>query len=258
MDIATVLGLVMVMGAIIMGVGSNMSSFINIPSLIIVVVGSMAAVVMSFPLNKTMEVSKTAMNVVLFRKDPNYVDMVRSLVSFSEKARKEGLLALEDDMANVENEYMKKGLQLVIDGTDPELVRGVMEAEMDVTASSYNDIKAFFDAVAEFGPAYGMIGTLIGLIILLKNLSNPDTLGPSMAVALITTFYGSLLANAMGIPLSHKVENAAADKLLEMQIVLEGVLSIQAGDNPRLLEEKLKVFLPTKDKEALTAQGGEQ
>ncbi len=257
MDIATVLGLVMVMAAVVMGIGSNMSSFINIPSMIIVIVGAMAAVVMSFPLNKTIDVMKSASSVVLFRKDPNYVDIVRSLVSFSEKARKEGLLALEDDMANVEDEYMKKGLQLVIDGTDPELVRGVLEAEMEVTASSYNDMKAFFDAIAEFGPAYGMIGTLIGLIILLKNLSNPDTLGPSMAIALITTFYGSLLANAFGIPMAHKVENAAAGKLLQMQIVLEGVLSIQSGDNPRLLEEKLKVFLPDKDKAALTAGGGE-
>jgi chemotaxis protein MotA len=255
MDIATVLGLVLVIAAMFIGIGSNMSSFINIPSLVIVVVGDLAAIIMSFPLNKTLDAAKNASSVVLFRKDPDYVSMVRSLVSFSEKARKEGLLALEDDLANVEDEYMKKGLQLVIDGTDPELVRGVMEAEMDVTAASYNDIKALFDAAAEFGPAYGMLGTLIGLIILLKNLSNPDTLGPSMAVALITTFYGSLIANALGIPLAHKVETAAADKLLEMQIVLEGVLSIQAGDNPRLLEEKLKVFLPAKDKAALATEG---
>ncbi len=255
MDIATLIGLVLVIVAMLMGIGSNMSSFINIPSLIIVVVGDLAAVIISFPLSKTINSAKKALSVVLFRKDPNYVNIVRSLVSFSEKARKEGLLALEDDLANVEDEYMKKGLQLVIDGTDPELVRGVMEAEMDVTASSYNDIKALFDAVAEFGPSYGMLGTLIGLVILLKNLSNPDTLGPSMAVALITTFYGSLIANSVGTPMAHKVEVVAADKLLEMQIVLEGVLSIQAGDNPRLLEEKLKVFLSAKDKAALAAEG---
>ena len=177
-------------------------------------------------------------------KEPNLLGMVQTIVSFAEKARREGLLALESDVSELDNEFMKKSIQLVVDGTDPELVKAILDTEIGVREDRHLSNKAVFDTMAELAPAYGMIGTLIGLIAMLGNLQDVSALGPGMAVALITTMYGSMVANMFAGPISKKLAARSAQQIAAMELMVEGILAIQAGENPRIVEEKLKVFLP--------------
>ena len=169
---------------------------------------------------------------------------MQTIVSFAEKARREGLLALESDVSELDNEFMKKSIQLVVDGTDPELVKAILDTEIGVREDRHLSNKAVFDTMAELAPAYGMIGTLIGLIAMLGNLQDVSALGPGMAVALITTMYGSMVANMFAGPISKKLAARSAQQIAAMELMVEGILAIQAGENPRIVEEKLKVFLP--------------
>ena len=189
--------------------------------------------------------------------DYNVADIIRSIIDLSNVARKEGLLSLEEAAGNIENAFMKKGIMLVVDGTDPELVRGILETEMINTEERHKGMIGFWDTVAAMGPAWGMIGTLIGLINMLQNMSDPASIGPSMAVALITTLYGSLLANWVCAPVAGKLKMQNADEMKAMEIQIEGLLSIQAGENPRVIEEKLKSFLSPSDREEIAPSGGE-
>ena len=177
------------------------------------------------------------------------------IVSFAEKARREGLLALEGDLENLDNEFMRKAIQLVVDGTDPELVRQILETEISVFEDRHSANKAVFDTLAEFGPSFGMIGTLIGLIAMLGNLQDVSALGPGMAVALITTMYGSMLANMFASPTGKKLAARSAQESKAMELMVEGILAIQAGENPRIVEEKLKVYMPPKMREAFNQEG---
>ena len=179
-------------------------------------------------------------------KEPNLLGMVQTIVSFAEKARREGLLALEADVSELDNEFMKKSIQLVVDGTDPELVKAILDTEIGVREDRHLSNKAILDSMAELAPAYGMIGTLIGLIAMLGNLQDVSALGPGMAVALITTMYGSMVANMFAGPLAKKLAARSAQQIVAMELMVEGILAIQAGENPRIVEEKLKVFLPPK------------
>jgi chemotaxis protein MotA len=191
--------------------------------------------------------------------DPNLLAMVQTIVSFAEKARREGLLALESDVSELEDEFLKKSIQLVVDGTDPELVKAILDTEIGILEDRHSANKAIFDAIAELGPAYGMIGTLIGLIAMLGNLQDVSALGPGMAVALITTMYGSMMANMFSIPIAKKLSARSAKEIVSMELMVEGILAIQAGENPRIVEEKLKVFLPPKLRTRLEAtQKGEE
>lgn len=151
------------------------------------------------------------------------------LVEMARKARAEGLLALEEEISKIDNDFIRKSAQLVIDGTPPETVKAIMDAEIDITERRYATSKRAFDLMAELAPAFGMLGTLIGLIQMLRNLDTPEALGPGMAVALITTFYGSFIANVIAIPISKKISARASDAILAMEIVVEGILSIQSG-----------------------------
>ncbi|AEH51840.1 motility protein A [Pseudothermotoga thermarum] len=252
MDISTVLGVLMAFGMILFGIISNRASlgiYYNLPSLFITVGGAIASTIASHPREKSFKIFKIMMSTFKELKVDN-IGLIRTLVSFSEKARREGLLSLEEHLNEIEDPFMKKALQLVIDGTDPDLLKNMMETEMDLIEEDFAAEKALLDSAGAFAPAYGMIGTLIGLIAMLKTLNNPETLGPGMSVALITTFYGSLLSNAVFLPMAEKIGRRAAKILRQKQMILEGVLSIQAGENPRVLEEKLKSFLTNEEKQA--------
>jgi chemotaxis protein MotA len=179
------------------------------------------------------------------------IGLIQTLVSFAEKARREGLLALEEDASQLDDEFMRKSIQLVVDGTDPELVKSILDTEIGLLEERHSANKSYFDSIAELGPAFGMLGTLIGLIQMLGNLNDPSALGPGMAVALVTTFYGSILANMISIPLSKKLAQNSGREILCRELMVEGILSIQAGENPRIVEEKLKVFLPPKTRKQL-------
>jgi chemotaxis protein MotA len=247
---------ILVIGA--MASGGNIGAYVDFPSILITVGGTLGALVMAHP----GEILKSAVGTLksaFVSNDPNLLAMVQTIVSFAEKARREGLLALESDVADLDDEFLRKSIQLVVDGTDPELVKAILDTEIGILEDRHSANKAIFDAAAELAPAYGMIGTLIGLIAMLGNLADVSALGPGMAVALITTMYGSMMANMICIPLSKKLGARSAKEIVSMELMVEGILAIQAGENPRIVEEKLKVFLPPKMRTRLeAAQKGEE
>jgi chemotaxis protein MotA len=186
----------------------------------------------------------------------NMGQQIMQIVSFGEKARRDGLLALEDEIDQINEMFFKKALQLVVDGTDPELVRNIMEIEVEALTNRHSENRKTFDILANMGPSFGMLGTLIGLVAMLQNLGagDPAMIGKGMGVALITSLYGSFLANVFAIPTANKLKTKTDEELIVKQIMLEGVLSIQAGDNPRVISEKLTGYMSPKDKKALADQ----
>lgn len=252
MDLASLIGLLLALILVIGGivVGGEPGAFINFPSLLVTIGGTFGATIMANPIERIRGVGRVLKRVFI-NESPDLIGLVQTLVSFAEKARREGLLALEDDTSELDDEFMRKSIQLVVDGTDPELVKGILDTEIGLLEERHSASKQMFDIMAELAPAFGMLGTLIGLIQMLRNLSDPDALGPGMAVALITTFYGSFMANVFCIPISRKLAVRSAEEVLSRELMVEGVLAIQAGENPRIVEEKLKVFLPPQLRDVL-------
>lgn len=251
MDISTIVGLISGIFFIVVSIllSGRLSLFWDAPSVLIVFGGSIAALLIAYPLPKFLEALKTVKhgfsNVVL---DP--LALITKINELALAARKEGLLALEEMAHNMDDPFLKKGILLIVDGTDPELVRSILETELTFIESRHKDNQGFWAAVADLGPAWGMIGTLIGLIAMLDTLDDPSTIGPKMAVALITTLYGSLLANFFATPIQNKLKIKSNDEILLKQVMIEGLLSIQAGENPRVIEEKLKAFLSPATRES--------
>jgi len=248
MDIATLGGLaigffVIITGIIVAGGIGGLYSFISIPSVFITLGGSFAAIMASNTLGRTLGIMKVTMNAI--RVKPLEAGRIISMiVTFSEKARREGLLALEDDLDELEDAFLRKGIQLVVDGTDPEIIRNIMETELNNMQARHQEGIKFFEDWGFLAPAFGMIGTLIGLIIMLSNIEDKSAIGPGMSTALITTLYGALLANLVLIPIANKLTYVNNQEILMREIMIEGTLSIQSGDNPRIVKEKLVSFLP--------------
>ena len=238
-----------------MASGGNIGAYIDIPSLMITIGGAIGATIISNPGARLKTIGGCLKNV-FFNQQIDLVGMVQMIVSFAEKARREGLLALEADIAEVDSDFMRKAMQLVVDGTDPELVRAILDTEIGNFEDRHSANKAVFDHLTEFAPSFGMIGTLIGLIAMLGNLQDVSALGPGMAVALITTMYGSMMANMFGSPVSKKLAAKSAAEVKSMELMVEGILAIQAGENPRIVEEKLKVYLPPAMREAFNQEEG--
>lgn len=266
MDIATlaglgaafvlmIFGIVYSDGAVVFG---NLMSFVDIPSILITFGGAFMATMACYSMKDYLNGLKS---IKLTFKTPVFdiKKTIDNIIELSNIARKDGLLALEESARNLDNEFLKKGILLVVDGTEAELVRGIMEAEMVNVDSRHGKNVGFWQALGAAGPAWGMIGTLIGLVKMLKDLNDPSSIGPSMAVALITTFYGSVLSNWICTPISTKLAQDNDMELQAMEVIIEGILSIQAGENPRVIEEKLKSFLTPKDRASADAgaDGGE-
>ena len=192
-------------------------------------------------------------------KDPkmDHGAVIRQIIDLSNVARKEGLLALEEVAGNLDDEFMKKGILLIVDGTEPELVRGILETELVNMDDRHKSMAGFYDTWATLGPAWGMIGTLVGLVNMLKKLDDFNTIGPNMATALLTTLYGSLIANWFCTPIANKMKNINSKEYQMKEIVIEGLLSIQAGENPRVIEEKLKSFLSPAVRKTVSPEEGE-
>lgn len=248
MDLGGVLSIVGTFAVIIVGMimAGNPVMFVDPASFFIVIGGGIGALFFSYPVDKCLEM--IGILGVVFRSQDLDVNEVRPvLVSFAEKARREGLLALEDDLAELNDEFLQKGLQLVVDGTDPEVVEDILSRELDYIHERHQFGAGVMEHMAGLFPALGMIGTLIGLVVMLGNLDNPDQLGPSMAVALITTFYGAVMANVVAAPMAERLSTKSDAEILQKELMIEGILSIQAGDNPRIVEEKLKAFLKRSD-----------
>lgn len=247
----------MVIFGIVTGDGgfSLLPNFIDIPSVLITIGGSLAGVLAC---NKLSFMSTGFKGLGLSMKEPAYdpASMITNIINLSNVARKEGLLALEEAASDIEDAFLKKGILLIVDGTDPELVRAILETDLTCTEDRHKQVFAFWEKWAELGPAWGMIGTLIGLVNMLKNLEDASSIGPNMAVALLTTLYGSLIANWLCNPTATKLKLNNANEMIIKQIIVEGLLSIQAGENPHVIEEKLKTFITPREREAFGAAGG--
>lgn len=244
MDLGTAIGFFLGIAFIIYGIllSGDIITFVNIASIMIVVGGTIAATLISFPLNKVIASIKVVKNAFMDKKSEQ-VEIIREIIKLANIARKEGLLALEDASEGLSDSFLKKGILLIVDGTDPELVKNIMETELVFIEDRHLEGQNIFETMATFSPAFGMIGTLIGLINLLQNLDDPSTVGPNMAVALITTFYGTVLANLVFQPIANKLKGRSKKELAVKEMIIEGLLSIQAGENPRIIEEKLNTFI---------------
>ncbi|MDR2510076.1 MAG: motility protein A [Spirochaetaceae bacterium] len=250
MDLATLIGIVGVFGMMIFGIlagGAGLATYWDLPSLLIVVLGSWFALMFASKIPEAVGVFKIiglAFNV------PNFGEkgIVLKLSAMSEKARREGLLSLEDEIGDLDDPFMKKGLQLVVDGTDAAIVRDLLEIEVSQMQDRHASKIGLLNMWAALAPGFGMLGTVIGLIAMMKNLEDKASVGPNMAVALITTLYGSLIANALLTPVMQKLRSFDAQESQVREMVVEGILSIQAGDNPRVLAMKLLSYLTPEDR----------
>lgn len=260
MDIASLIGILICFILVVFGIvfGENgfdfsvIPNFIDVPSFIITVGGSFSCMFCSCQIKEF--VSNLKCFTLIF-KVPNYNtgEMIGKIINLSNVARKEGLLSLEEAAGDLNDDFLRKGILLIVDGTDPELVRGIMETELASIDSRHGKVITFYEQFATMGPAWGMIGTLVGLVNMLYNMSDASKIGPSMAVALLTTLYGSMLANWLFTPASFKMKKNNAAEILTKEIMIEGLLSIQAGENPRVIEEKLKSFLPPAERAAASS-----
>jgi len=255
MDIATVVGLVLahllIIGSILMGAG--LAAFIDVPSLVIVFGGPAAATMVAFPMGQFKATGKIFKKSLVFAL-PEPPSQIEQMAEFAALARREGLLALEEKLGTVEDAFLVKGLRLVVDGFPPEVVRDILEADVAATMERHSIGKAVLDKMGEVAPAFGMIGTLIGLVTMLKNLADPSQIGAGMAVALLTTFYGAFLANVIFLPVASKLEQRKKEEGLLREIMIEGIVSIQNGDKPAMVKEKLKAFLPPSVRQAMDAE----
>jgi chemotaxis protein MotA len=252
MDVATIigilLGIALIIGAIV--TKTSIAVFIDPASMAIVAGGAFAAVLISFPLAQVLKVISVVKKAFL-TKVINPVDYVGTLVRLAEVARRDGILSLESQLAEGEyDEFLTRGLRMAIDGQDPAVIEAAMEKEVETLLERHASGKALFDQLAKYAPAFGMIGTLIGLVIMLQNMQDPESLGPAMAVALITTFYGSLLANLIAMPIADKLGLRSSQEVAGKLLIIRGVMSIQAGDNPRIVQQKLMAFLDAGQRKA--------
>lgn len=250
MDITTVLGMVLGLIFMILSIvlgGGQIAMFISPASIMMTVGGTVAAVVISYNMKELTNLPNVMKNT-FFIKDESPHEIIALLVKFAERARREGILALEKQLEEVEDVFLKNGIQLAVDGTEPELLKDIMETELYYLEERHKKGQGQMELFATMGPAWGMIGTLLGLIMMLANLDDPDALGPGMAMALITTLYGSIMANWIFTPLQIKLKERSKDEMLIRELIIQGILSIQSGDNPRIVEQKLNSFIAPNDR----------
>ena len=248
MDLSSLIGFLLAFGLIIgsMLMGSApMSAFIDIPSMMVVIGGAIAAAMMCFPLKAMIGTPNVMLKVFLSKAD-DIPALIEQIVSLAETARRDGLLALEGRMEEVTNPFIKLGIQMAVDGTRPEVIEDILRTDIDAVAGRHRDGKAVMDQLGRFAPAYGMTGTLMGLIMMLSDMSDPSGIGKGMAVALITTLYGAIISNAVFMPFAEKLGHNNKAELNSLEIIVRGVMAIQSGENPRVIEQKLNTFLPPK------------
>lgn len=245
MDIASLVGIIGAFGIVIaaMVTGGDIGVFVNVPSLLIVIGGSLFVVLMKFPLAHFLAVGKVVGKAFKF-KSVKPEDIIAETVDLADAARKGGLLSLEDK--EVSTDFMQRGIQLLVDGHDPDIVKALLNKEKGLTTERHEYGSDIFKAIGDVGPGMGMIGTLVGLVQMLSNMSDPKSIGPAMAVALLTTLYGAMLATMFALPVSDKLDVRKAEEELNQSLIIDGLLAIQAGQNPRVIEQMLRNYLPEK------------
>jgi len=243
-DISTLIGIAVAFGLVIVSIlmGGDGSWFISYPSVMIVMGGTMGATLLSYPLSEVLSVFKVAKNVFLHRSQmPNR--LIPLIAGFAKKARQEGILSFESQLKDIEDPFLVKGIQMAIDGMESNSIEDVMTTEIQYLEERHRLGSEIFTTMGTFAPAVGMLGTIIGLVQMLMQMEDPSQIGAPMAVALLTTFYGTLLANLLFLPVAGKLKTRSKQEILVKQMVLEGVISIQSGDNHRIVEQKLKAFI---------------
>ncbi len=250
MDIATILGVVSAFGLVFVAIfmGGGLNIFVNIPALMIVVGGTMGVTMINYPLKDVLGVLKVVQKA-LFSKTIAVNELIEKFIKFANKTRKEGILTLEAELKSVQDEFLKKGVQLSIDGLEPQEIKDILDTEIDYVRNRHQLGSEVFMSMGTFAPAMGMIGTLIGLVQMLQSMDDPSTIGPAMAIALLTTFYGSIMANICCMPIAGKLKTRSKEEMLTKEMTIQGIMSLANGDNPRILEQRLLAFLPpNKDK----------
>ncbi len=244
MDKATPFGLIigalLIVGSIL--VGGDLMLFVNIPSVLVTVGGTIAATLIAFPIANLKDTLKITVKAFIEPKqDPS--EVIKLVVDFATTARRDGILALEEKAAEIDNTFLKKGIALAVDGSTPETLKDVLETEITYLEGRHKMGADIFATSGGFAPAFGLIGTLIGLVQMLAKMDDPSKIGAGMAVALLTTLYGAIMANLVLLPLEKKLKVKSQSEMLSLELVIEGVMSIQAGDNPRVVQDKLKAFI---------------
>lgn len=246
MDIATIIGVVAGIGLIgwALQAGGGIGMFLDVPSVMIVVGGTIASTLINFPLKQVLSVLKVVQKLIMAKEDDSLA-LIKQFVQLAVVVRKDGHLALESEAQNMTHPFLKKGLMLVADGVDAEALSGILSLQNLAVSQRHKIGQEVLKAIGKWAPAFGMIGTLIGLVQMLSNMNDPKTLGPAMAVALLTTFYGALISNLFALPMAAKLKQRTDQEMLINMVITEGLKGLQMGLNPRLLEEKLKAFLMT-------------
>ncbi len=245
MDLATIIGVFLAFGLVISAImmGSSLFVFVSIPSLLIVVGGTLGATLINYPLGHIIGVLGVVKNAFFTRLEKPS-DIIGNFLEYANRARKEGILSLEPLLKEIDDEYLRKAMQLTVDGVEPQMIQEIMQTEISYLQERHETGADIFTAMGAYAPALGMIGTVIGLVQMLQSMDDPGAIGPAMAVALITTFYGAVLANLVFNPISGKLRTRSKEEILLRELTLEGILSISKGENPRIIEEKLNGFLP--------------
>ncbi|SDF39109.1 flagellar motor protein [Sporolituus thermophilus] len=260
MDLMTILGLALGLAALLLSVvleGGHITSLFSLPAFVLVFGGTIGATAICFTLEELKSVP--ALLRIAFKEEKYDTEqLIAMMVGFAEKARREGLLALEEDLAGIEDKFLQKGMQLVIDGTDAELVRSIMETELTFIQERHHKAASIFETAGGYAPTMGIIGTVMGLVHVLGNLTDTESLGPAIATAFIATLYGVASANIFFLPVGAKLKNRSSRQILFHEVTLEGILSVQAGDNPRIVAEKLAAFLAPKQRDLMKPDKGEE
>jgi chemotaxis protein MotA len=250
MDISTIIGLVTAVGFVLYAIGGNIGAFFDVNSIVIVFGGTIGATFVRYPIKMIASLLPVTMKT-LFVKLESPAEMIRKIISLSVEAKKNGILGLEK--VKIENPFLKKGVQLAIDGVEPELIDAVLNIDIAATTQRHENGSGMLSSAGDAAPAFGMIGTLIGLVLMLQNMDDPKAIGPSMALALLTTLYGSLLANIFLLPLADKLKYYHDEEILLKRLIVNGILSIANGDHPAVVQEKLASFLKPEFRKSLEA-----
>jgi len=259
LDIATIAGILAGFGLIIgtIALGGGGAAFVHLPSLMIVIGGSTAATLVNFPMEQMIATFKVAAKA--FRKQENKeMEAVQQFSDLAKLARRDGILALDRQLGEVEDPFMRVGLEMAVDGTEPDTILDIMETEVTSLIGRHKTGQGIFTSLGTYAPAFGMIGTLIGLVKMLGSLDDPSSIGPAMAIALITTFYGAVLGNLVYLPMAGKLKSKSSSEIMFKQMIIEGVLAIQRGVHPRNIERKLLNYIAPKDRGTKEEEEGEE
>ncbi len=251
MDLSTVIGILAAFGLMVSAImqGGSLLIFVNIPSVIIVIGGTIGTALVHYPFGEVFGAFGVARKA-FFHKDIAPSETISKLINYAGKARKEGILSLQSVMNEIEDEFFLKGLQMAVDGQEPEALKDMLEREIEYVMDRHDKGADIFVSLAAYSPAMGMIGTLIGLVQMLQTMDDPSSIGPAMAVALLTTFYGAVIANVVCTPMSGKLKLRSASEVLNKTLITEGMKSILEGENPRLMEQRLHAFVSPKLRES--------